>query len=129
MGRRRRIFNKGEWELQRERFHLDRELPPAAFHAVGIGDVLPGAVKKWGLAAPFQVEVLCAAWEQLVGKDLARRSRPGRLDNKTLTIYVCHPTWLMEIKRMERPLLEKIQSCRGAEQVRTIRLMLDPGDR
>lgn len=129
MGRRRRTFNKGAWELQRERFCIGRETPPADFPATGIQDVLPGVVRKWGLAAPFWLESLRREWAQIVGPDVARQARPGRLENKTLTIFVSHPTWLLELKRMERQVLEQIKKCCGGEQIRAIRLTLDPGDR
>ena len=129
MARRKKRYNRGAWEVQRERFRLERHAPPADFAAESMADVLPGVVKKLGLAAPFWMENLRRDWPSLVGPDVAKRSRPGHLENKTLTIFVTHPTWLMELKRMERQVLDKIRQSCGREQVRAVRLALDPGDR
>lgn len=128
MGRRRKSFNRGAWEVQRERCRVDRADPPPEFNAAPVSEVIPFVVGKWGLAAPFWMETLRRDWTSIVGPDVARRSRPGRLDHKTLTIFVCHPAWLMELKRMEREVLEKIRNTCGPEQVRAVRLALDPGE-
>lgn len=129
MGRRRKSFNRGAWEVQRERFGLDRDAPLADFALSSVADVLPGVVKKMGLAVPFWMEILRRDWPSIVGPDVAKRSRPGHLENKTLTIFVSHPTWLMELKRMERQVLDRVRAACGGETVRAVRLALDPGDR
>ncbi|MBP7829693.1 MAG: DUF721 domain-containing protein [Kiritimatiellae bacterium] len=129
MARRRKSFNRGSWEVQRERLRLEGRAPPPDFAVASLSDVLPGVVKKMGLAAPFWMESLRRDWPSIVGPDVAKRSRPGHLDNKTLTIFVSHPTWLMELKRMERQVLERVRAACGGETVRAVRLALDPGDR
>ncbi|HOW97124.1 MAG TPA: DUF721 domain-containing protein [Kiritimatiellia bacterium] len=129
MARRRKSFNRGAWAVQRERFRLEQAAPPADFAVESVADVLPGVVKKLGLAAPFWMESLRRDWPSIVGPDVAKRSRPGHLENKTLTIFVIHPTWLMELKRMERQVLEIIRQSCGREQVRAVRLALDPDAR
>ncbi len=115
--------------MQRERLRLEGRAPPPDFAVASLSDVLPGVVKKMGLAAPFWMESLRRDWPSIVGPDVAKRSRPGHLDNKTLTIFVSHPTWLMELKRMERQVLERVRAACGGETVRAVRLALDPGDR
>lgn len=66
-------------------------------------------------------------WAMMVGKGIATHTRPGRLINKELTIFVDSSPWLSELKRYaQKELLQKIQKTMGRD-VLTLRLQIDPG--
>ena len=72
----------GAQEIQRERLRLNRRAPQADVHESLLGDVIPRVMKKMGLEQRFWEQSLIAEWEDLVGPQVARHSRPGRLDRK-----------------------------------------------
>lgn len=126
MGR-RRSYNRGQWEVQRERCRLPPADPPPAFNAVPLSAVLPHVMGKWGLADRFWEQALAQDWENLVGVDIARVARPGRIDHKILTVFVRHSIWLSELSRFGRKqMLENLRTRFGIERIQDIRFVLDP---
>lgn len=101
------------------------------------GSVADGGVPLGKLVAPLlkalrlddqcRMGVLEERWTAVVGKGIAAHARPGRLENKTLVIFVDSSPWLSELHRMQRDLLAKLQSAFGREKIAGIRLQLDPG--
>ena len=58
-------------------------------------------------------------WRKLVGVDIARRTRPLRLDRGTLTILVASSAWAQELALMEAALLDRLRrSGLDAKKVR-----------
>lgn len=121
---RKKKFNRGEWEVQRERLRLEREQPPPEWGFVAVADVVPSVLKKMGVSGPVWFERLRAEWPEIVGSAVARYCRPERLVNKVVYVGVKHPIWLMELKRLEKELLEKIRAHAGAKNVVSLRLQL-----
>lgn len=120
----------GRWEQERERHRLAGETPPSANSQAALGDVVPQVMKQFGLADRFWEQALVAEWPSLVGPQVARHARPGRLDRKVLCIFVTHPTWLSELSRYgQKQILENLQKRFGADRIRGLRLQLDPDAR
>jgi predicted nucleic acid-binding Zn ribbon protein len=66
-------------------------------------------------------------WQELVGPQIARHARPGRISHAVLTVFVTHSIWLDELTRYGKAeMLQKLQQCFGKEQIRDIRFALDP---
>ena len=58
---------------------------------------------------------------------MAKRARPGRIQNRVLTIYATNSVWLNELTRYSRPqILKNLQARFGADLIRDIRLQPDP---
>ena len=71
---------------------------------------------------------LIGDWEAVVGKAVAAHTRPGRIANGDLTVYVDSSVWLSELQRYaQRELLANLQKACGAGAIRRVRLQLDPG--
>jgi len=86
---------------------------------------LVGALK---LDEQGRMGVLIEKWSTAVGSGIAAHTRPGRLINKELTIYVDSSPWLSELQRCaKKELLAKLQSVFGRDVIQTIRLSMDPG--
>jgi len=128
---RRKQYNKGHWQVEKERFHLDGRAPSQGVQdAVGIGDVLAGLMKNLGLDELQWVNILENEWTQIVGTAVASHSRPGRIEKKCLTVFVDNSVWLNELMRYGRKqMLENLQKKFGREKIGSIRLVLDPDGR
>ncbi len=124
---RRRRFNRGRWQIERERHQLPDEAPARKPHEAGIGDVVAGLLRCIGAGPNPWLRQLEDEWPRIVGEPVAAHTRPGRFDRGTLTVFVDHSIWLMELSRIGRKeMLKKVQARFPGEGIRDIRLNLDP---
>ena len=87
-------------------------------------------MKQLGLENRLWEEALLSEWPALVGEQVARQTRPGRLDHKVLYVFVSHSTWLNELSRYgQKQMLANLQARFGADRIKSIRLQLDPDAR
>jgi len=127
MKRRRQSISRQAWALQRERLQLADPRPPEPEAYTTPGDVIPALMKQWGLEQRLWEQEMLREWPALAGDDVARHTRPGRLERKILLVYVRHPVWLSELSRYGKPiLLANLQRRFGADRIRDVRLQLDP---
>ena len=126
--KRKKGWNRGAWQVQRERGQITDTRPPAPFHeARSVDSLLPGLLKKMKLETDSWMSVMQEEWPKLVGSDVARHSRPGRLDAGNLAIYVDHSVWLSELSRYGKGLLlKKIQDRFESAKIRRLSFQLDP---
>ena len=62
-----------------------------------------------------------------MGEQVAKHSRPGRMNRGVLYVYVTSAPWLAELNRMGlKPMLENVQRRFGESRVKSIRLQPDP---
>lgn len=107
---------------------MDHE-PPEQDRIDHVDAVIPGLMRKIGLESPHWVEKLEGAWPDIVGVAVAKHTRPGRMENAKLTVFVDSSVWLSELSRYgRREILAKLQERFGARRIRNLSLQLDPGD-
>ena len=125
---RRKSYNKGRWQVARERFHLEDTEPPAPDPgARPLDGLVADALRDMKLDAHAQVSQVAAAWPGLVGPQLAANTRPAHLENKLLTVFVSHPMWLMELRGAPTAeILARLQEKFGRNVVQNIRWSIDP---
>lgn len=103
------------------------EEAPAYDSARPIGELIPQILKRFGLEDRLWEQALVSEWDALVGKQVARHSRPGRLDHRTLYVFVSNSTWLNELARYgKKQMIENLQKRFGADKIRDVRLQIDP---
>jgi len=125
--RRTQPYNRSQWESERERFHIKDYYPPSRSNLQSVADIVPKILKKLGLEQRSWENQLLEQWESLAGKNLSKHTRPGRLQNRVLHVFVSNSTWLSELSRYgKKDLLAKLQKQFGAARIRDIRLQLDP---
>jgi predicted nucleic acid-binding Zn ribbon protein len=84
-------------------------------------------LKGWKLDGRAAELRLVAAWPEIVGPQVAMHARPGRLERGLLVVYVANSVWLAELNRLfQKPMLENIRRHLGTNDVRALRLQLDP---
>ena len=125
---RRKPYNKGQWEVARERFRVADLQPPAEdAGALPLAALIPEALKGMKLDAHARVAQIAAAWPEIVGPQLAGNTRPAQLDNKILLVYVSHPAWIMELRGpMTAEILRRLQAKFGANDLKNLRFAVDP---
>ena len=128
---RRKPYNKGQWQVARERFHLAAAEPPADdAGALPLGALIPEVFKGMNLDVHAQVARIAAAWPEIVGPQLAPNTRPAHLENKVLLVYVSHPGWIMELRGAPTTeILSRLQAKFGKNDIKNIRFSVDPDPR
>lgn len=121
-------FDRGKWELLRERFRLSADArPPAPDRSTPLADMVPGVMKSFGLDDRFWEQALINEWTALVGAGVAKHSRPGRVHRQTLIVFVKNSAWLSELVRYgQKQILENVQKRFGAAKIKSVRIELDP---
>ena len=90
-----------------------------------IGSIIGSVVDKMELSKKLRVSDIFNHWEDIVGKQIAKKSKPERLLRKTLYVSVTTSTWANELSLMSEKLIEKINSFTGEDIVKTIRFKAD----
>jgi len=126
--KRRTPYNKGQWQVSRERFQISDYAPPEPTSTVTpLGDLIPDALKGMKLNAHAQVVQIDDAWAEIVGPQLAPNTRPGHLENRLLTVFVSHPMWFMELRGPTgTEILKRVQEKFGRKIIANIRWSIDP---
>lgn len=85
-------------------------------------DLIPGILRKAGLADRILEEEVVAEWNRIVGPFLARHSRPSGLRKGVLTVSVMSATVRYDLERNHRrEILARLQEKFGGRTVRDIR--------
>ncbi len=90
-----------------------------------IGSIIGPVIDKMGLGKKLRVSNIFNHWEDIVGTQIAKKSKPERLLRKTLYVSVTTSTWANELSLMSEKLIEKINSFIGEDLVKTIRFKAD----
>jgi len=125
------IFNAGRWELERERCQISSPVPPHVDREPArVSEVLPGLLRRLGLEDRLWMQILVRDWPAIAGEAVARHARPGRMDQKTLVVFVDSAVWLNELKRYGKTvLLKNVQQAVGEARVKAVELRPDPDAR
>ena len=122
--------DKSSWQLERERHHILRERPLQPDRLTGIEPVIENVIKGLGLGNRLWEQALLTEWESLVGPQVAKHARPGRLERKVLHIIVDHPAWLSDLSRYgQKQILTNLQERFGVDKIKSLRLQLNPDAR
>lgn len=95
--------------------------------ATAFEDVLGGLMKRLGLHDKHWLTVLADEWPMIVGKPVAAHSRPGRVTEQHLVIFVDSSVWLNELSRYGRQqLMANVKTRFGADKISSISFQIDP---
>ncbi len=122
-------FNRGAWELERERFRIERSDPPPDEKVEPVGATVPAVLKSMGLEREWRQHAVTEKWPEVVGPQIAAQTRPAFMNRGVLTVYVSHPAWLSDLQRFHRnTILERLQRALPKENIRSIRFQISPND-
>ena len=84
-------------------------------------------LRELGLEDRLWEHTLETDWEDIVGANVAKHARPGRIQRGVLYVFVRHSMWLAELSRFgQKEMLARIQERFGSNRIKSIRLQLDP---
>lgn len=86
------------------------------------GDVLAKLVKARGWQRPAAEATVFGAWERVVGPDIAKHSRPIKLDDGELTVEAESTAWATQLRLLAASLLQRIAAEVGHNVVRKLHI-------
>ena len=125
----RRSYNPGRWQTERERGQIARHAPAPAFDPIRpLGDVVAGVLRNLKIQAPEEGPgPMVEEWPSLVGEAVAKHSRPGRIQKAHLVVFVDSYVWLTELARYGKDqMLANLQKRFGRDKIKTLSYQLDP---
>jgi hypothetical protein len=88
-----------------------------------IGNILPAVVKRHvRQSEPVLVELVASLWPRLVGKAIARQSRPVSFEAGTLYVATSCPTWAAQLRQLTEEIRAEINSHLGGPVVKKLRV-------
>ena len=90
-----------------------------------IGSIIGSVVDKMELSKKLKISNIFNHWGEIVGPEIAKKSKPRKLVRKTLYVSVTTSTWANELSLMSEKLIEKINFFTGEDVVKTIRFKVD----
>jgi len=75
-----------------------------------VWDVLPAILRQLGLDKRFREQRLLSLWPEIVGEEIAARTRATRIDRGVLFVHVDHGAWMQELHFIEKELIEKLRA-------------------
>ena len=89
-------------------------------------DILNSVLSRYGLAPKIEEYRFVAEWGDIVGAEIAKRSRPEGITRGTLTIRVCGSAWAQELSFHKDVIISRIGTSLGdREKVKDIRFIVD----
>jgi hypothetical protein len=92
-----------------------------------IGKILPAVFKRHvRQSEPALVELLAPLWPRLVGKAIARQSRPVAFEAGTLQVVTSCPTWAAQLRQLAEEIRAEINGHLGGPVVKKLRVRYEP---
>ena len=93
-------------------------MSPSGF--ISLQAALDAVFKEWGLATGMVNATISRIWPEVVGEEVARKSRPGLLKNGRLQVFVTDSVWLQQLTMLKPKLLESLRSHLNAAVVQDL---------
>lgn len=87
----------------------DHEFRPRSRRPTPVHGALVSALKRYGLAEGFARYQFVSCWDDIVGKEIAKRARPEYLRGGTLVVRVCNSAWAQELSFQKQVILKRLQ--------------------
>jgi predicted nucleic acid-binding Zn ribbon protein len=87
-----------------------------------LGTVLGRLMKARGWQQPAAEATVFASWERVVGADVAKHSRPVKLEDGVLTVEAESTAWATQLRLLAGSLLRQIASVVGHNVVRKLHI-------
>ena len=86
-----------------------------------IGSIIDSVVEKMGIDRKLNTSNIFNHWDEIAGREIAKRSKPRKITRETLYVSVTSSTWANELSLMSEELIKKINSFVGEKVVKTVR--------
>lgn len=92
---------------------------------VGIRSLLVELAAKFGIGDAAETVRLFAAWERIVGPQVASRCRPEVLKDGVLKVRTSSPAWAAEVKYLSAQIARRVNDEVGKELVREVKVSVE----
>lgn len=75
--------------------------------------LLPETLRALGLERPLKAASLEGLWPEVVGQEVAQRTRPGLISRGRLTVLVADSVWLQQLTMLKPRLIEALNRRLG----------------
>jgi hypothetical protein len=90
--------------------------------AARAGDLLEGLLSGWGLNDRLHQYRALMIWEEVVGPQIAARTRPEKIRDGVLEVCVDQPAWMQQLQLLKPQILGKLNARLGEGALREIYL-------
>lgn len=82
-----------------------------------VKNVLAGTLRRYGLDKEIARYEWVLHWEEIVGEEIAKRSKPEYMRGKTLVIRVTDSSWAQELSFHKEVILKRLKKHLQAEEL------------
>jgi len=90
--------------------------------AARAGDLLDTLLAGWGLDNRLRQYQALVVWDEVVGPQIAARTRPEKIRDGVLEVCVDQPTWMQQLQLLKPQILAKLNTHLGDAPLREIYL-------
>jgi hypothetical protein len=101
---------------------MSRIRRPRLRTAARAGDLLDALLAGWGLDTRLQQYRALVVWDEVVGPQIAARTRPEKIRDGVLEVCVDQPTWMQQLQLLKPQILAKLNARLGDAPLREIYL-------
>ncbi len=99
---------------------MNRPRRPRMQRAAKAGDLLDSLLQGWGLDERLHQYRAVLLWDDVVGPQIAARTRPERIRDGVLEVCVDQPVWMQQLQLLKPQLLAKLNRQLGDAPLRDI---------
>ena len=86
-----------------------------------IGTAITNFTSQLGITKKLRQYSVLAAWEEIVGEQIAKVTTPQRVENGVLYVSVANAPWRAELTMRKREIIQKIHSTVDSNVIKDIR--------
>jgi hypothetical protein len=101
---------------------MSRVRRPRLRTAARAGDLLATLLAGWGLDTRLQQYRALVVWDEVVGPQIAARTRPEKIRDGVLEVCVDQPTWMQQLQLLKPQILAKLNARLGDAPLRELYL-------
>jgi len=99
---------------------VKRARRPPMRRAAKAGDLLDTLLAGWGIDARLRQYQAITIWAEVVGPQIAARTRPEKIRDGVLEVCVDQPTWMQQLQLLKPQILAKLNARLGDTPLREI---------
>ena len=89
-----------------------------------LGDILRIQCSRMGLNRRMKEQRLLGAWAEAVGKGVAERTQPMRIEKGVLFLKVTNSVWMQQLQFMKELIVKKLHEKTGMDLVQDLRFYI-----
>jgi predicted nucleic acid-binding Zn ribbon protein len=93
-----------------------------------LGEVIRGVLGSGPMRSGMALGRLARSWDSVVGKRLAERSTPMRLERGGLVVSAASSSWAAQVTFLSQEIRRRANHILGSEEIRSVRVLVDGGD-